>query len=122
MHTLSLEYECPDDGELVDIVVRFTASKGSPAFYDPAIGGPGGWSPGDGPEIDIRSVAVVTNGAHLPAPAEIVAWAEAEADRHPGMFLDEAAADSEPDPDLARDDWMEDRRLAREFADYPEEF
>lgn len=51
---VSFTYSLGDDA--VMLTVEATYTPGSPDTYDASRGGPGGWDPGDGPEIEIVSV------------------------------------------------------------------
>lgn len=93
----------------VDVTITADITPGEPDHYDRSIGGPGGWSPGSGPEInDIEIVAedgtVVDYDALPPKERNWIA-----------DLLIEAACEQEADARSARDDDAYDRWRDRQW-------
>ena len=93
----------------ITIAVRGNVHPGTPDFYYPSIGGPGGWSPGDPPEVEDVEVGEIIEyfdeegeDASMPSGLKVVLTPEEE--RKAGEALIEAYEnDDGPDPDRYRD-------------------
>ena len=58
-HTYETTYETERDGIVVgsaEVRLTYTFSPGSGETYNKSVGGPGGWEPGYGPEIEIFKI------------------------------------------------------------------
>ena len=58
------------------IEIKFTYLPGYPVSYDPARGGPGGWDPGEGPELELLSAALKDGDGTTPDAKQVRGWAE----------------------------------------------
>ena len=78
-YSIIASYEPPDpDAPEVEVRITFTFTPGSPDTYDASRGGPGGWDPGYGPEIEFQSVEKDVGdifSLHWAAAPELEEWA-----------------------------------------------
>lgn len=97
----------------VEYVITFTYVPGSPDTYDASRGGPGGWDPGYGPEIEFVSIEpdAGDHGAFTDlAQADLVDWAKNWLDENADKCAEVA---SQPDPDAERDARIDDELTER---------
>ena len=65
----------------LELRVVYTFEPGSRDHYDASIGGPGGWSPGDAPEIEIVQILV----EDFDGRGKKVGWKEASAETYDAL-------------------------------------
>lgn len=118
LHVLFRIPGMPDDehesaNPTVDIT--YTYLRGSPATYDAARGGPGGWDPPDPAEVDFVGATLVDGDGLAPTDDQVKDWAR---DWLHDEGYDEACQHAErnsgPDPDHAYEAARDDAR------DFPE--
>lgn len=86
----------------IDVEIECTVTPGEPDHYDRSLGGPGGWSPGCGPEVEIVTIST-EKGALLNILDELD-------QRTIGRIEDDAIEAAAEDEQDERDDY-DDRRV-----------